>query len=1120
MQYKAHFFVVICRLVVKLPAWLLVVPAVLLCHAIAQRTPDGRVTLQVKQGTLEKVLDEIRRQTGYSYALQDQWKRVARPVDIDVKNVSVEEALTLCFKNQPFTYTIIAKTIVIQERKSSETKEPVGAAGTKPPGGISGVVLNEEGKALGGATVELVGIKNSLADELGAFFFKGLAEGKYLLEVSFIGYDKYRTTVTLGEEQIRLTVSLKKATNNLDEAQVIAYGTTTKRLTTGDQTTVKATEIGFQPVSNGMLALEGLVPGLFVTQANGMPGSGLNIELRGINSIANGEDPLYLVDGVPYAMDVTNNLYGNVAVASSAVPSSPFSYLSPEDIESISVLKDAAATAIYGSRGANGVILITTKKGKAGRTTFSVNAQSGIGQVCEKLRLLNTPQYLEMRREAFANDGATPNPASDFDLTLWDTSRNTDWQKVLLGGTQHYSDIEGTVSGGNVNTQFLIGSAFHNETTIFPGEYADKKGSVHFNINNLSADKKFSVQLSGLYVIDNNVLPAYDLTQYAMTMPPDAPALYNANGSINWAPTTLGSTSWPQYNPAAMLLLHQKAAAANLIANAQIGYKLFQGMELKTSLGYNRTDASQKLGTPLTFYDPALQEVSQRRMVYVQTVSDSWIIEPQVTYDKTIFGGILNGLIGATIQQSGYNGSGILATGFSSDLELEDIQAATKTTVLSAINDVYKYNALFGRVGYNWGDKYLLDLSARRDGSSRFGPENQFHDFWAIGGGWIFSNTGWLNKALPTLSHGKLRASYGTTGSDRVGDYSFMDLYATISGIGIPYEGANGLAPTTIYTPNLAWEETKKFEAGLELGFFKDRFFVSGSYYLNRSGNQLVPYELPSIAGFTQVNKNLNAIVQNKGWEAELKTVNINSKRIRWSTSFNISVNRNKLASGAPGLSSYLTQKIGYPLQSTFVYHSLGVDPVTGVYQFADNHGNPTDNPNPATDLRALIDPTPRFYGGIKNTISYKTVQLDILFQFVDRPQAHIYPFYGLVGSFGSYGGVNQPVNVLRRWQKPGDVSTIERFSQNSSLLNSFENAEQSDMVYGNGSYVRLRNVSLTWTLPEGWQKTMHLHNTSFFVHAQNLLLMTKYRGLDPETESAAVLPPLRVVAVGLNASL
>jgi TonB-linked SusC/RagA family outer membrane protein len=1099
----------------------------ILCVQIhAEANYQDHVSLSIKNGTLETVLKEIRKQTGYFYSFQDQWKELGHRIDIEVSNMPVLDALNLCFKGQPFTFAIVGKTIIVKGKDEASQEKKIEAA-TGGPGpraiDVKGRVTNQQGELLIGASVQVKnGHNGTLTNDKGLFELKGIPVDA-TLAISYAGYREKEVTI---EEGRMISVQLIASNDKLDEVQVIAYGTVLKRLNPGDVTTIKAGDIEKEPVANPLLALQGRAAGVFVTQSTGLPGSGVSVQIRGQNSISNGNDPLYIVDGVPYtgngSLPTLTTILGTSSPNSGggqAVFGSPFSYLNPADIESIDVLKDADATAIYGSRGANGVVLITTKKGRSGQTRTDINMQEGFGKVANKMKLLNTRQYLEMRREAFKNDGALPNPNTDYDLTLWDTSRNTDWQKELIGGTAKYTDLQGKVSGGNGNTQFLIGTGYHRETTVFPGDFADVKGSVHFSINNASANQKFKIQLSGLYVSDNNRLSGYDLTQQALQLAPDAPAIYNPDGSINWAVNSAGVSTWPNHNPAAMLLLTYKSQTDNLISNAVLSYQLLPGLDLKSSFGYTNTQTHEVQTIPLVFNEPAARSAAQRRASFNDNNNRSWLIEPQLTYTRKIAAGVLSAIGGTTIQRMTSNGQLLKASGFNSDLVLEDILAATTVTAVSSVNDVYKYNAGFGRINYNWDDKYIVNLTGRRDGSSRFGPANQFHNFGAVGAAWIFSKEDWVQRKFSFLSFGKLRSSFGTTGSDQVGDYTFMDLYTPVS-VGVPYQGATGSAPYTIYTPNLSWEETRKLEGGLELGFLKDRILLNGSFYQNRSSNELVGYLLPSTAGFTSVQKNLGAVVENKGWEFELRTVNVKTKEVRWTSAFNLSINRNKLASGAPGLDAFYQAKIGHPLRSVFVYRFLGVDPFTGQYQVADSKGNPTISPNPSTDASVLVDVSPRFYGGFENGISYKGVQLDFLFQFESRPKALNY-FYAsqIPGTFnGSFGG-NQPADFLNRWQQPGDVKPIQRFSQNLSTSLSYSNAQQSDQVYSDGSFIRLKNVSLSWQIPPSYQKKMHLQNLRIYVQGQNLLTITRFKGLDPETGSGH-LPPLRVITGGMQVTL
>ncbi len=722
-----------------------------------------------------------------------------------------------------------------------------------------------------------------------------------------------------------------------------------------------------------------------------------------------------------------------------------------------------------------------------------------------------------MRYEAFKNDGATPNPNVDYDLTLWDTTRNTDWQKELIGGNAQYTDLQTSLSGGNSNTQFLIGASYHKETSVFPGDWNDQKASVHFNISNSSLTKRLKVSLTANYIFDDNNLGAFDLTQLATSLPPDAPPMLNPDGTVNWAPNAQGVSTWPYAeSPKASFSGKNNVNTNNLVSNAEIGYQLLPGLNIKTTLGFTNMQNNGFADFPFALLDPSTWPTRQRTSRFSNNHIQSWIIEPQASWLKNIGKGVMTALLGTTIEQNISNGQVWNAAGFNSDLVMTNILAATTVTALYNTSAIYKYNALFGRLNYNWQEKYLLNLTLRRDGSSRFGPDHRFANFYASGAGWLFSKEDFILRRLPLISYGKLRASYGTTGNDQIGDYTYLDLYNSLPGIGVPYQGASGIRPSSIYTPNLQWELTRKLEGGLELGFFKDKILVTGSYYLNRSSNQLVSVPLPSITGFTTIQENLSAVLQNKGLEFELKAINIKRKNFRWTSAINYSQNRNLLARIVPGVGAYYARYQGHGLNSVFLYHFAGVNPITGVNQFTNSKGAIVANPTAPTDQTVNTDLVPRFYGGFQNSLAYKNLQLDLLFQFV-RQKSIGWPYYGIPGQ----ANTNEPVTVLARWRQPGDVTDIERFSQQtSSLVSSYDYAAQSDRIYRDASFIRLKNLSLSYLLPVKSVQKWHVQSTRVYLQAQNLLTLTKYQGLDPEAVDYYSLPPLRVITFGVQASL
>lgn len=1083
-------------------------------HLGARGLGQGKITITAKAASLESILKDIRKQTGYQYLFVDQWEQEARRIDISVKNASLEEVLGICFRDQPFSYTIIKKMIVI---KKKEEEAKAVSEGLAAPINFKGRVTNEQGEPLVGASVSLKnGKKGTLTDEKGLFTLSNIPADAVLV-VSYTGYQGKEVPVN-GEPM--LTIILGIANSILDQVKVIAYGTTSQRLATGNATTISAKEIGEQPVNNPLLALEGRVPGMFITQNAGTAGGAVSALVQGQNSISFGTYPYYVIDGVPYTSTLLQSVpanplgndHGNHSIASFG---SPLSFINPADIESISILKDADATAIYGSRAANGAIIITTKKGKIGNTKININANSGWGKITRSLNLLNTPQYLQMRHEALNNDGLSPNlDNGDYDLLLWDTTRNTNWINTLIGQTSHYNDIQASVSGGNSNLQILVDAGFHRETSVFPKDFADQKESIHFNLANTSNNQKFKIQLTGNYLLDNNQLPANDPTNTAILLPPDAPKIYKADGTLNWEPSASGNTTWPgNGNPFAYFNYTYSNKTNNLVSNAVLSYTIIHGLDIKSNFGYTNMQSVETNTIPSTTLDPAqLPFVGDfsRAAYYGNSNIHSWVVEPQISYNNAVGKGKLNVLCGGTINQIVGNGQVILGSGYNSDLQLGSVLAASSVSVQSATNSVYKYEAVFGRINYNWADKYLINLTMRRDGSSRFGPANQFHNFGAIGAAWLFSKEGFIHNLIPPLSFGKIRFSYGTTGSDQIGDYRYMDLYRLPFGISAPYQGVTGNQVNNLFNPNLSWEETKKFEVGIELGLLDDKVLAQVTYFQNHSSDELLGAGLPFVTGFASVYENLPALVENKGWELTLNTRNITSKNFSWSTSFNLTIARNTLKSFNSNKNTYYPQFVGHSVSSIMLYHFLGVNDTTGIYQFAGKSG-PTSTPD-ATDATVFKNLDPDYYGGLINTIKYKTLQLDFIFQFVKQ----LGPNY----LFGQYPGspfANQPTTVLRRWQTPGTVTNIQRYNSDYSLYQQVDDAYLSDGGYTDASYIRLKNISLSYQFQEQAIKKLHLQNLRMYILGQNILTLTDYHGMDPENKSVFNLSPLKIYTIGLE---
>ncbi len=1080
---------------------------------VSGNTAGQTVTLSFRDAPIQKVFREIIRQAHVSILYDEKLFKDAAPVTIDVQNASLDEVLKICLRDQPVQFRMEENTIRIEKQIPSQ---PASDA-TSPPIDIHGRVTDSLGNPLSGVSVTVKGGKTGTStDANGNFTLYGVNENATLI-FSNVGYEQ-QVFKLKGKNDI--VISLKSHSTSLTEVVVNkGYYNSTQALNTGDVSIVTGDEINKQPVSDPILALEARVPGLYIQQASGAPGAYSAIQIRGQNSIENGSDPLYIVDGVPFgATSLTSTVIGGGMVGF-PVPGknalglglSPFNSLNPADIESVVVLKDADATAIYGSRGANGVILITTKKGKAGNTKLDVNVYSGAGKVTQMLPLLNTPQYLQMRHEALANDGLSPNPNEDYDLTAWDTTRYTDWQKVLIGNSAPFTNAQVSLSGGTSSTQFVVGVGYSSQGVVFPGSYSDKKASGYINLTHFSNDGRFHLQITTNYVNDNNNLPGSDFSGQII-LAPDAPPVRNPDGTLNWAPANGSAYSW--INPLAQTLENASAKTFNLIDNLSLSYEVLPGLKVKANLGYNQIQMDQTIITPISVYPPSYSSYSfLRKNAFGTTANKTWIIEPQITYDRKIFDGELNVLVGSTFQENEQNSIAQVARGFSDDVLIENPALASTVNIVGNSSTIYHYNAIFARLGYTWKGKYLLNLTGRRDGSSRFGPGKQFGNFGAVGAGWIFSREQFVSDHLSFLSFGKLRGSYGITGSDQIGDYQYLSTYTSNYST---YQGLTGVIPNNLANPDLAWEQVKKLEGGIELGFFKDRVLATASYFQNRSSNQLVGYVLPNVTGFNYIEKNLPATVQNTGWEITLNTINVKSKKFLWSSSFNISVPRNKLIA-FPNLESSADNyvyAVGQPLSIQYVFHSTGVDTQTGLYSFATKDPNGPDYPQ---DLIVSKPITQSYYGGFGNSFSYGNFQLDFLFQFV-KQLGHNYLW--AIGDPPGHFNANQPDYVLSRWQEKGDLTNVEKFSSEYGPADvAYQNLQNSDAAISDASFIRLKNLAFSYSLPTATTRKAGLQTVRIYIQCQNLLTFTGYKGLDPETQGLN-LPPLRMFTGGIQVSL
>lgn len=977
---------------------------------------------------------------------------------------------------------------------------------------ISGTVTTSGQPVLGVMISQEGSDKVTVTSENGTYTLQVSEENPILL----FRHPDYAEKRIIASNQKVINISLEQKVKGIEEVILNAgYYKVKDKERTGSIAKVSAKDIENQPVTNVLSAAQGRMAGVNITQNSGTPGGGFKVEIRGQNSLRtmansgiDGNVPLYVVDGVPIGGEISSTIAGT-AISSGNI--NPLNSISPQDIESIEILKDADATAIYGSRGANGVVLVTTKKGasgsfgKKGKLGLSFNTMYSLSKSQSQLEMMNTEEYIAMRKQAYANNNITNYPATAYDINgTWDQNRYTDWRKELMGNLAEGSSTQFSLNGGGETTNFLLSFGHTEQSTVYDKDFRYKTNNLLSTIGHRSKDRKFSLNISSLFSGQKNNVLNEDLTRLSHTLSPNAPSLYTEDGQINWQNNTFN-------NPVASFNAEYLNTQIQWMNNFNAQYELFKNISVKLNGGVTYQTFEEKSLRPNTIYNPAY--ITGQSAAYSQSSRSeqkrfSYILEPQLNW-KTSFGkSTVDVLIGGTYQDDSVSQLSMTGTGFESNAFIENIGAAQTKVINDLYTTEYKYVAVFGRVNYQWDKKYIINITGRRDGSSRFGNGNKFANFGAVGAAWLFSEEQFL-KNIRWLSFGKLRGSFGTTGSDNIGDYQYLNTY-TLSSTSI-YNGVTGLIPSRLYNPDFSWEKTTKLEMAMEVGLFKNRLNVTGAWYRNRSSNQLVGYQLPTVTGFSSVNANLNATVQNRGWELTMNAGLLKKSTFQWDASFNISFPDNKLISfpGLEGSTYSNTYVIGKPLNIIKLYQLEGINPQTGQYMFTDFNG---DGKISSPDDRQVVeDLTIQYFGGLSNQLRYKNWNLSFLFQFVKQNSRN---YNSTMTSPGLMN--NLPKEVLNVWSPQNLEGIYMPYRSNVNSLHSL--FQSSTASVSDASFIRLKNVQISYKIPIS--DSSAFKDLSIYFQGQNLWTFTKYFGIDPELGSSNFLPPLKTYSMGVQFKL
>jgi TonB-linked SusC/RagA family outer membrane protein len=1009
-------------------------------------------------------------------------------------------------------------------------------------GTVSGRVVDTKGEGLPGVTVLLEGTTlGSATDATGAYTIANVPAGNYTLVMSSVGFATMRQPVTVvqGQPTQVSSVTLKDDSQALKEVVVIGYGTLNRQELTTSVASVKSEQIERQRVAGFDQALQGQVTGVQVTAPSGAPGAGINIQVRGNSSINGNNSPLYVIDGVPVLPTYDRELsIGNQKP-------NPLNSINPADIESIDVLKDGAAAAIYGVRASNGVVVITTKRGRSGKPQVGFNSYYGVQQIRKKLDVLDARQFAAYYNESQINGGAAPGYPNLNSLPPYDTN----WQDEVYR-TAAIQNYQLNISGGSDKTHYYVAGGYFKQDGIIMNSGFDR---FNFKLNfDQQAGQKFRIGTNmNMSRTNTNGSVRSELglgnsgtVLGTLAQIPTVP-VRDANGAYGLNPFSLSD------NPVGNLLeTNNKALTYQVIGNVFGEYDIIKNLKFRTSLGIDfRTQLENEFITrdyPGTSRADASTRGSGRTGTTQQAI---WLWENTVTYNPNLGEKHnLQLLAGQSVQESNRFASNASVRGYASNA-VPYLSAGTERLGTSSYEEEWGLNSLFARAIYNFDERYLATLSLRRDGSGRFA--NAYGYFPAVALGWRISKEGFFPQAS-VVSDLKLRGSFGGNGNQEL-PYTYQ-RFSSYS-VGSNYAGSagtvqGGIRPDRIGNSSLKWEKSYQLNFGLDLGMFNDRLNFNFDAYRKRSNDLLlsVPLAPSTGAGTLDIIQNVGS-VENKGLEFALNTVNVEGQNggFSWNTNLNLSMNRNKVLDLGTLFndqnqqvdrtiinSSSITQT-GQPLGVFYGHQVQGIfqsadeirtaatqpgNPQPGDIRFVDVNGDGQINND---DRKVIGNPNPKAQGGVTNTFSFKGLDLSVFFQ----------------GSFGNdiynanrqaleslTGPVNQLTTVLDRWTPTNTNTSIPRAVFNDPN----NNGRFSSRWIEDGSYVRLKNVTLGYNLPTALINKAHIGSLRVYVSGQNLITWTDYSGYDPEVSADpfsstsagrdfGVYPQSRTYTVGLNAS-
>jgi TonB-dependent starch-binding outer membrane protein SusC len=1063
---------------------ILVTTLIIPSRGLAQSSSSIDIT--ISNQPVKELLTQIERQTKFTFVYSNTEINVERLVTYIAKAKTIIEILDEVFREQGIKFQIIGSHIVLT-RQVNQQIEPVSI-------NIMGSVYDaRDSIPLAGVNVFIKNANIGTVSNTDGTFSITSSEQSNTLVFSFVGYTT-ATIETLGDT--RLEVYLNESPQILEEVVAYGYGKDSKKIISSAISSIQADRLTDFVAPVILESLKGKLTGLTVCKNSGTPGGAMTLRIRGISSITAGADPLYVVDGVPIiAQDLSLIIFSGQGV-------NTISDLNPLDVESISVLKDASATAIYGARGSNGVILITTKRGKPQSPQIRFDANLALQEVAKTYQMLNAEQFMRLRNEASINDGGSEIYS---EAEIVNNTIDVDWQDQIyrVAPTQSYNL---SIAGGEKDVNYFFSGHYLSQDGIVIGTDFKKYGA-RFNVDqqinrrlNLGSSLTINTSTNNRKEGDQSLNSPVSM---ALSRYPTYP-IFNSDRTYN--------DDGPYANPLSIAMQHTNLAYNwRTFGNVFGNYKITSNLSYSFKYGFDFVNFREH-----TFDPPSTRQGAKYQGLGIESTSEvrKNFISNTLIYSKTLKENHTLDLLGGyEFEKEKRSSTYLRGELFASDI-LEYIISSAEKIAADAFVSESAIVSYFGRARYNYKSKYIATINARYDGSSRFSNKNKFGLFPSGDLLWRISEEEFFD--IRHINDLKIRASYGKTGNDKIPDFLYMARYRTAE-----YSGSSAIYPVNISNPNLRWEQTKQLNIGIDASTFNNRIGFSLDYYHKKTEDLLLNKPTPPSSGFSGIITNIGKI-ENRGIELQVTSVNY-KQLLHWESALTLSANRNKvteLYNNQPidniGRGSQRIE-VGEPIGIFYGYKSLGVDPSTGDLVFEDLNGDGIINVN---DKQKLGSPYALFDGGLSNILTYKNFDLNFFLQFSYGNQI----FNGTRRYIETMKANNQWVAVLDRWSQPGDITSIPR----ATYLDPNENNRVSSRFVEDGSFIRLKSLKLSYNLEERVLKRIKLSHLGVYLQAQNLFTLTKFSGMDPEVNYAGAdairsgvefftYPTARVYSFGLT---